>query len=104
MVTPFFIDLMRTFEKSYQDTRGKQLCLDFGPSTYNPMFPEEDNSWRCVIKDIMLRDYFGKQKYKKYLHKNTTEDTLQHAYEEALDLTVYLKTELLKREEQNESK
>lgn len=56
-------------------------------------------SWHLVIKDMLDRNEFGAMKYNKYLHKHTDENMLQHAYEEALDLAVYLKTLI----EQNKS-
>lgn len=54
-------------------------------------------SWQAVIDDMFLRDQQGRNKYNRYLSTETPDDMLQHAYEEALDLAVYLKTEILKR-------
>ena len=54
--------------------------------------------WGYVIHDMLERNEEGRQKYNKYLTPDTTEDMLQHAYEEALDLAVYLKTQILKRD------
>jgi hypothetical protein len=56
------------------------------------------SSWNEVVKDMLDRNEFGANKYNKYLDQNTDEDMLQHAYEEALDLAVYLKTLILKRQ------
>lgn len=58
-------------------------------------------SWNEVIKDMLDRNEFGANKYNKYLDRNTNEDMLQHAYEEALDLAVYLKTLILQRQEKS---
>ena len=55
-------------------------------------------TWSYVIDDMVERNQFGKEKYNKYLTVDTEEDMLQHAYEEALDLAVYLKTQILKRD------
>lgn len=55
------------------------------------------SSWEMVIEDMFVRNKFGKEKYGVELTPSTTEDMLQHAYEEALDLAVYLKTEIIKR-------
>jgi hypothetical protein len=55
------------------------------------------DTWDYVIDDIRLRNEMGRIKYGVSLKPNTDQDMLQHAYEEALDLTVYLKTEILKR-------
>lgn len=57
----------------------------------------EGSTWNAVRKDIDERESMGAKKYGKYLTTNTDEDMLQHAYEEALDLTVYLKTLLEQR-------
>lgn len=54
-------------------------------------------SWQAVIDDMFLRDQIGQRKYGCALSTATPDDMLQHAYEEALDLAVYLKTEILKR-------
>lgn len=54
-------------------------------------------SWNHVIRDMLERNETGVNKYNKYLTPDTDEDMLQHAYEEALDLAVYLKTAIMKR-------
>lgn len=55
-------------------------------------------SWDYVREDINNREEMGALKYNKYLTPNTSEDMLQHLYEELLDATVYIKTLLLQRE------
>lgn len=50
-----------------------------------------------VIKDIRQREQFGALKYGKFLTHHTTEDTMQHLYEELLDACMYIKTEMKKR-------
>lgn len=65
--------------------------------------PQQDlghsvTTWDYVKEDITQREEMGALKYGKYLTPNTKEDMLQHAYEEALDLVVYLKTLILQRE------
>lgn len=57
-----------------------------------------NHSWKYVIDDMVSRNEEGKKKYNRYLTPEVGDDMLQHAYEEALDLAVYLKTEILKRE------
>ncbi|MFI3218031.1 MAG: hypothetical protein QX189_02795 [Methylococcales bacterium] len=59
------------------------------------------SSWNAVVKDMLDRNEFGASKYNKYLDENTNENMLQHAYEEALDLAVYLKTRMLQEERNN---
>ncbi len=63
--------------------------------------------WPLVIKDMIARNEEGAKKYNRYLQTDCPDNMLQHAYEEALDLAVYLKTQIekqklnaVKREEQ----
>ena len=51
-----------------------------------------------VKKDFDKRDALGWQTYKKELMPDDNVDWLLNAYEEALDLCVYLKGQLLARE------
>lgn len=88
-----FYDMFKQFMRAYEQERSKSPELNL--PRIQPI--EEDNSVRYVIKDLLVRDSFGKQKYGKYLHAETTEDTLQHLYEELLDAAVYIKTEINKR-------
>jgi hypothetical protein len=53
------------------------------------------NSWNEVVIDMLKRDAFGAEKYGRHLTPHSGEDMLQHAYEEAVDLAVYLKTRIL---------
>ena len=54
--------------------------------------------WDLVIEDIHKRDEVGTVKYGKPLRAFDGRRTLQDAYEEALDLAVYLKKEIVERE------
>lgn len=54
-----------------------------------------------VMRDMAKRFEFGLVKYGKPCLPEDGEDYLQHAYEEALDLCVYLKTCILEREKKN---
>jgi hypothetical protein len=49
-------------------------------------------STQLVIKDMNEREYFGYNKYGKYLTVDTDENMLQHLYEELLDGAVYIRT------------
>lgn len=51
-----------------------------------------------VIKDMEARKRLGIAKYKVALQPNNGRDALQDAYEEALDLCMYLKQEMMQRE------
>jgi len=54
--------------------------------------------WEEVIKDMKSRDNFGKSKYNTHLQPFNGRNPLQDAYEEALDLAVYLKQALIENE------
>ena len=53
--------------------------------------------WPLVIKDMIARNEMGAEKYNRYLQTDCPDNMLQHAYEEALDLAVYLKTQIEKK-------
>jgi hypothetical protein len=57
----------------------------------------EDSITNDVIADLRTREQFGALKYGKFLTHHTTEDTMQHLYEELLDAALYIKTEMKKR-------
>ena len=48
-----------------------------------------------IYQDLQERNERGLNKYGHYLDDNNYQDMLQHAYEEALDLTQYLKKEII---------
>ena len=56
-----------------------------------------DSITNDVIIDLRTREQFGALKYGKFLTHHTTEDTMQHLYEELLDAALYIKTEMKKR-------
>jgi hypothetical protein len=61
--------------------------------TTNPP-PKPNDSipiWDLVIKDMQARDNVGRKRYGTPLQANNGRDALQDAYEEALDLAVYLR-------------
>lgn len=51
-----------------------------------------------VIKDMRERMEFGKAKYGEYLTTFNGRDALKDAYQEVLDLAVYLKQKILEQE------
>lgn len=53
--------------------------------------------WGLVIKDMMKRDQFGVEKYGTPLQAHNGRDALLDAYEEALDLCVYLRQAIEER-------
>lgn len=52
----------------------------------------------AVIADMLLRREQGTKKYGTELQANNGRDALVDAYQEALDLAMYLKQELLERD------
>lgn len=57
----------------------------------------EESITKNVIRDLQERERFGALKYGKYLTHHTTEDTLNHLYNELLDAAVYIRVEIKKR-------
>lgn len=55
--------------------------------------------WELVIEDMIARDEFGRKKYGTPLQAGNGRDALLDAYQEALDLCVYLKQALVERGE-----
>jgi len=55
--------------------------------------------WPEVVHDMLARNEEGAKKYNRYLCSDCPDNMLQHAYEEALDLAVYLKTLILKEKD-----
>ena len=58
--------------------------------------------WPLVIEDMKERNEMGAEKYNRYLQTDCPDDMLQHAYEEALDLAVYLKTQIEKKNNEHQ--
>lgn len=54
--------------------------------------------WNEVILDMYSRNQFGISKYGIPLQAHNGRDALKDAYEEALDLCVYLKTAIIERD------
>jgi hypothetical protein len=54
--------------------------------------------WELVIADMMQRDHVGRQRYGMPLQANNGRDALVDAYQEALDLVVYLRQVIEERD------
>ena len=54
----------------------------------------------AVLRDVAQRIEFGFKKHGSLLETENGRDALWDAYEEALDLCMYLRQEILQREEQ----
>lgn len=63
-----------------------------------PVANDRPAVWPAVIKDMETRDQLGRQRYGVPLQPNNGRDALRDAYEEALDLAVYLKQAILERD------
>ena len=55
-------------------------------------------AWDLVMADMKARDLVGRQRYGVPLQPHNGRDTLRDAYEEALDLCVYLRSALYERD------
>ena len=55
-------------------------------------------AWDLVIQDMRDRDRFGLEKYSTRLQPFNGRDALIDAYQEALDLVVYLRTAIYERD------
>jgi hypothetical protein len=53
-----------------------------------------------VIEDILARVEMGRRKYNTLLMTNNGRDALMDAYQECLDLAMYLRQTILERDEQ----
>jgi len=63
-----------------------------------PIPTNERHTVDAVRDDLETRKQMGIKKYGVALQPSNGRDSLQDAYEEALDLCVYLKNEILRRE------
>jgi len=59
---------------------------------------EQSEIFSQVIADLQDRDQLGWKNYRRELTADTYDDPLKEAYEEALDLAVYLKCAILQRQ------
>ena len=61
--------------------------------------PGKTPVWKTVIDDMEARDNLGFERYGTRLETHNGRDALLDAYEEALDLAVYLKQAILEKKE-----
>ncbi len=72
-------------------------------SAYQPSpKPGEKIVVDVVLADIRERAETGKKKYGTYLQTDNGRDALWDAYQEAIDLVMYLRQALLEKEENHE--
>jgi hypothetical protein len=71
------------------------------PATHPHSMPEKNNG--TVVLDFVLKDFIdraelGKTRYGTYLETNNGRDALVDAYQEAMDLVMYLRQAILERD------
>lgn len=71
------------------DNDEKELAMFFGQPA--PIHNQRPAVWDLVMQDMNARNEFGKAKYGTPLQAFNGRDALKDAYEEVLDLAVYLR-------------
>jgi hypothetical protein len=66
----------------------------------SPIQNNKPSVWDLVLYDIKERDNIGKNKYGTRLQPFNGRDVLKDAYQEALDLVVYLRQAIYERDNQ----
>lgn len=64
----------------------------------SPVVGNSPPIWHVVIGDMLARDATGVAKYGTHLEANNGRDALTDAYQEALDLVVYLRQAIWERD------
>lgn len=62
-----------------------------------PKHNDSRSIWDLVIEDMRARDHLGRSRYTTPLQAHNGRDALMDAYQEALDLAVYLRQALEER-------
>lgn len=83
-------------KKERELTKGEK-----SPALFAQPDPKSDKPdvWPLVIKDMADRDHLGKVKYGIPLRSHNGRDPLVDAYQEVLDLSVYLRQEIEERKD-----
>lgn len=63
-----------------------------------PQTNDKPAVWDLVVRDFQLRDQEGRRKYGTPLQPHNGRDALVDAYQEALDLAVYLRQAIFERD------
>ena len=74
-----------------------ELPLDYSACEPDPIPNESEPIWDLVKKDIDVRNGVGIRKYGTPLQAHNGRDPLIDAYQEALDLVVYLRQAIEER-------
>ena len=78
----------------------KKLTIGINTPEPNPIKNNHPAVWDLVLKDMAERDAIGEQKYGTRLQPHNGRDALKDAYQEALDLIVYLRQAIYERDNQ----
>ena len=93
--------------KAVSPNASAALCYDqwygnaaFDPVAYGatPISPDDPAIWDLVIADMHERDHVGQTRYGTPLQPFNGRDPLVDAYQEALDLAVYLRQAIYERD------
>lgn len=76
----------------------QNLVADSGQSQPAPVPNDLPAVWGLVMNDMAARDRVGEKRYGVRLQPHNGRDALRDAYEEALDLTVYLRQAIYERD------
>lgn len=75
-----------------------EACNELVAPQPAPVKTSQPAAWDLVMDDMRARDNFGFQKYGTRLQADNGRDSLVDAYQEALDLAVYLRNEIYRRD------
>lgn len=64
----------------------------------NPTANDQPHVWDLVMADMKERDQFGAERYGVHLQPFNGRSSLRDAYQEALDLVVYLRQKIYEEE------
>lgn len=80
--------------------RGGDACDEYrnGPEPMPKPSPDSPAMWDLVMADMRARDRMGTVKYGQRLAAHDGRDALRDAYQEALDLAVYLRKAMYERD------
>lgn len=77
-----------------------KIKVSWGDSPEQPAPIQNDHPavWPLVMVDMATRDKVGRERYGTPLQPHNGRDVLRDAYEEALDLAVYLRSAIYERD------
>jgi hypothetical protein len=88
-------DVARTFERAAAVLADAEVAATPQPP---PRPNGHPSCWALVMDDFRARDEFGRRKYGTPLQPHNGRDALADAFQEALDLAVYLRQAIYERD------